>query len=115
MAEGRCETLPLRVSQRGAETAVLVVGQKPLAPVLGVLLDMPARVDPLRAHLPNLGQRQHAREHAQRPVGMAGDVPHLVVKGGDVVLADIADTALAEPRKDSVVDDLAVEPRGAGP
>ena len=110
----RREALPLCVTQRGAETAVLLVGQKPLAPVLGVFLDMPARVDALGPHLPHLGKRQHAREHAQRPIGMVGNVAHVVMKGDDVALADIADAALAETGEDAVVDDLAVEPCGAG-
>ena len=45
---------------------------------------------------------------------MAGDVAHVVVKGNDIALADIADAALAEPGKDAVVDDLPVQPDSAG-
>ena len=102
------------VTQRGAETAVFLVREKALALVLGVFLDVPAQVDALRAHLPNLGQGQHPREHAQCPVGMAGDVAHVVVKGDDVALADIADTALAETGEDAVVDNFPVQPGSVG-
>ena len=46
---------------------------------------------------------------------MAGDIADLVVKSGNIVLAEIADPALAETGKDAVVaDDLAVKAEVAG-
>ena len=55
------------------------------------------------------------RERTPRvPVGVAGNGAHLVMLGGDVRSADIGDPALAEPGKDALPDDFAVEPGGAG-
>ena len=45
---------------------------------------------------------------------MTGDVAHVVMKGGDIALADIADSALAEAGEDARIDDPAVKGSGVG-
>ena len=57
---------------------------------------MAAGIGPVRPQAPDLGEREHLGEHAERPVCLVGLVAHVVMQPGDVLAFHLGDPHLAE-------------------
>lgn len=85
---GQLDALALHLPQNLAHTAQFGGAEEALALLLGVLLDVLARVRAVRAQAPHLGEAEHLGDDLQAPVGLVGDVTKVVVELGDVGAGD---------------------------
>ena len=107
-------SLPLDLPQHLAQAAVFLVREKPLAPLFPEMLDVPARVGGVRAHLPEFRHCEHARQRRQHPVGVRRCRTHVVVQGHHIDALDVRYPARAQPGQDVALDHLAVLPLRIG-
>ena len=74
------------------------------------MLDVPARVGAVQAHLPQLGHCEHARQRCQHPVGRGRSRTHVVVQGRDIDGLNVRHPTRAQPGQNVALDHLAVLP-----
>ena len=82
--------------------------QEPLTLLLLVALDVKAGVGTVRTKTPYLRLVEYLGKHPQRPVGLVGRLPQLVMQFGDVAALYVAHLAPADPGVDEELHRSAV-------
>ena len=82
--EGQFDAFTFHFAQHLADTPQLGGAQEPFALLLGIFLDVLARVRSIRTQPPHLGEVEHLGDDLQGAVGVVGDVPEVVMDFGHV-------------------------------
>lgn len=77
-----------------------VEAEEPFPLHFGVFLDQPPRVAPVWTKPPELGEVEHLGDDLKAAIGLIGNMPHVVMEGGNVGAGNLRDEKSAYPRQD---------------
>lgn len=98
----------------GEQPAHFLVGDQAGRTLLGISLDVAARVGAVRAVAPDLGHVEHLAQAGEGAVGCVRDVRHLLHQRGHVGALDVLHLHAAQHGQDVAVDDALVAVLGIG-